>query len=250
MDWNESLKQHIAFAREQLEDKYIILAVCCKGSQNYKLADENSDFDSICLVVPKLSQLAREQQPISTTLVLENGEQMKVKDIRVLVREVIKSWTYWEIFVTDLAYWNPQYICYLSQFESMIEAIAHMASGCVVKSILGEARREYNNTKSPNAAKRNKAAMKVLRFEDMMDAYIQGAKVTDILVQSEAERELLLKVKRGEVDWVHLVEDAMVDMEDTVDVFGKDTSSNYNTMGKLYDLVELILAHCYEGDNL
>lgn len=245
MNWNKSLVEHIKFAQEQLEDKYVILMVCAKGSQNYKLDTEESDFDSICVVIPKLSQLAREQQLISTTLVLSNNEQMKVKDIRVFVKELPKSWTLWETITTELAHWNSQYICYLSQLEDMIEVIAHIAPSCVIKSIFGEARREYNNTKSPDANKRNKAAMKILRFEAMMDAYLKGAKVADILVLPEVERELLLKVKCGEIVWSHWVENAMVDMENKVDIFGRDTTFNYNTMGKLYDLVELIMAQCY-----
>lgn len=241
VNWTDSLQRHYKFAQEELNDKYEIICVSCKGSQNYRLDTENSDFDSICLVAPTIYWLVREPAPISTTLMLPNGEQMKVKDLRTFCREFAKSWNYWEVFTSDYAYWNPHYSDFVNAVRENLNSYATIAPYAVLRSLLGEATREYQNMKNyADPARKNKCAMKVLRFSYFAKDYFNGSKnVEDMVKVSDKVRKHLLEVKEGKVSYATEVEQALHSLEEYValtndDVFGTHT---FNSLMKLCENV-------------
>ena len=211
IDWTGSLQRHVDFAKEELGDKYEIICVSCKGSQNYRLDTEDSDFDSICLVAPTLYWLVREPAPISTTLLLLNGEQMKVKDLRVFCREFAKSWDYWEVFTSDYAYWNPYYSDFVSSMRKNLNSYAKISPYAVLHSLLGVATKEYKNMENyVDHAKKNKCAMKVLYFSYIARDYFNGFKsVEDMLKTTDKIKKHLLGIKAGKVSYSAEVEQAL-----------------------------------------
>ena len=66
---------------------YKFLGIFLYGSQNYGLATEESDVDSIAIVIPTIEDIIL-RKPICKEIIFENGEHCNVKDIR----EVVKEW--------------------------------------------------------------------------------------------------------------------------------------------------------------
>lgn len=237
VNWYEKLLEHMRFVRKRLGDDYYIVCVSCKGSQNYNLADENSDFDSVCLVVPKLHTLMNNLQPLSTTYMFENGEQCKVKDLRVFCKEVIKSWSMWEVFTTEYVSWAPQAEDFKNFMRSHLDDFAYANEHTVARAMLGEATREYNNTHNElfDEAKRNKARMKVLRFNLMMNKFQHKVSARKVLTCDEREREFLLAVKHGQME---NAEKALDELALMYSLCGDD---NKERAAELYDMM---MAEC------
>lgn len=62
-----------------------VLGVFLQGSWNYgeALCDEDSDVDTKCIVLPTFEDFCLGKKPVSTTHVLENGEHLDAKDLRL-----------------------------------------------------------------------------------------------------------------------------------------------------------------------
>ncbi|MBQ5919289.1 MAG: nucleotidyltransferase domain-containing protein [Lachnospiraceae bacterium] len=78
-----------------------LLGVFLYGSQNYGLSTEDSDVDTIAIVLPNEYDLYF-SRPLTKELHLENGEHCVVKDIREILNEFKKqNVNFLEILVTD-----------------------------------------------------------------------------------------------------------------------------------------------------
>lgn len=246
-NWNDSLQHHYESAQEKFGDKYKIVCVSCKGSQNYRLDTEDSDFDSICLVVPTLYWLVREPAPISTTLMLSNGEQMKVKDLRTFCREFAKSWNYWEVFTSDYAYWDDRCSDFVSSMRKNLNTYARITPYTVLQSFLGVAIREYKNMKNYlDPARKNKCAMKVLHFSYFAKDYFNGSKsVEDMVKVADKVREHLLEVKAGKVSYTTEVEQALRSMEELV-TLSNDDEFDQHSFNDLMNLCQSVFETYYK----
>ena len=65
------LKQHYNRVKE---DGYNILFIALQGSQNYDLNDDNSDVDSIAVVLPTLDEISLNQPLVSKNIKLDNND--------------------------------------------------------------------------------------------------------------------------------------------------------------------------------
>lgn len=66
-----------------------VLGLFCYGSQNYHMANPASDVDAYAVVLPSATEFTY-GTPMNQTVSMENGE-VKVKDIRVYARELLKG---------------------------------------------------------------------------------------------------------------------------------------------------------------
>lgn len=109
--------------------------------------------------------------------------------------------------------------------RSHLDDFAYANEYSVARAVLGEAIREYDNTHNEmfDEAKRNKARMKVLRFNLMMNNFQHKVSVKEVLTCNEREREVLLAVKYGQME------------------------NAWERVGKALD--ELVLMRCMCGDN-
>lgn len=237
MNWYESLQRHTSFVLDKLSEEYFVVCVCCKGSQNYGLADENSDFDSVCLVVPKLHTLMVEQKPVSTTLLFPNGEQCKIKDLRMFCKEFMKSWSLWEVFTTEYALWVPQAEDFKNFMRSHLDDFAYANEHSVARAMLGEATREYNNTCNEmfDEAKRKKAQMKVLRFNLMINKFQHKVPAREVLTYNDNERELLLAAKYGQMEDVEKKVETALD--EVALMYSLCDNDNKERAAELYDMM-------------
>jgi hypothetical protein len=60
-----------------------IVCLVLQGSQNYGLADEESDVDSKLLLAPTLDEIIFNKKPVSTTHIRANDEHIDAKDVRL-----------------------------------------------------------------------------------------------------------------------------------------------------------------------
>ena len=81
LDIKKRIKEHFDYV---LNKGYEVFGIYLQGSQNYMLETENSDIDTKCIVIPSLSDIVLNKEPISKTIVLENNEHIDVKDIRIM----------------------------------------------------------------------------------------------------------------------------------------------------------------------
>ena len=86
-----------------------ILGVFCYVSQNYKISTPNSDVDTLAILLPSLEDLCL-KDAVTSTIILPNGEECVVKDIREYARMVKKqNINFLEILFTDYCWINPRY---------------------------------------------------------------------------------------------------------------------------------------------
>lgn len=105
----ERLREHRQAAIEHYPN-HDWFVICVQGSQNYGMADENSDVDSKMLLIPTLEELVLNKPAISHTLILENEEHVDCKDIRDYFKIIRKqNINFMEIFFTDYFIVNPKY---------------------------------------------------------------------------------------------------------------------------------------------
>ena len=103
IDINKRLHEHVLYAINTYNKDWFVL--CLQGSQNYGMADENSDIDSKILLIPSLNDLVLNKAAISHTLEMpDNQEHIDCKDVRDYFKIFRKSnINFVEILFTD--YW-------------------------------------------------------------------------------------------------------------------------------------------------
>ena len=141
-DISAALLEHYNKAKEKFPHT-TILGVFLYGSQNYNIATEDSDVDTIAILIPSFDDLVL-RTPISEEIHFENGEHCVVKDIR----EVVKQWkkqslNYLEILFTKHYILNPQWKEMWNYFVDIKEDIAHMNKNLTIKSIIGQAKHTF-----------------------------------------------------------------------------------------------------------
>jgi predicted nucleotidyltransferase len=86
-----------------------ILGVFVYGSQNYGINTPNSDVDTLAILLPSLEDLCL-KDAVTRTIILSNGEECVVKDIREYAKMVKKqNINFLEILFTDYCWLNPRY---------------------------------------------------------------------------------------------------------------------------------------------
>lgn len=96
---------------EFVQKKYDVFFTALQGSQNYLLADEESDVDTKSIVIPNLRNLIFDKKWVSETLIVEPTEEhADVKDIRAMFDCFRKqNPNFIEILFTPYVSVNPEY---------------------------------------------------------------------------------------------------------------------------------------------
>lgn len=99
-----------------------VLGVFLQGSWNYgdALCDEDSDVDTKCVVLPTFEDFCLGKKPVSTTHVLENGEHLDAKDLRLYMDCFRKqNVNFVEVLFTEYKVVNPKYE---AQWNRLVDA--------------------------------------------------------------------------------------------------------------------------------
>lgn len=190
-DLKQALKEHYdKIAQYYPESK--ILGIFLYGSQNYNIATETSDVDSVAIIVPDMDDLIF-KAPVSKEFHFANGEHCVVKDIR----EIVKMWkkqniNFLEILFTDYFYIQEFYVPFWNNFLDIRDKIVYYDVEKTFNSISGQAKHTYLRNPDNNKIKAN-----ALRMYYFLCAYLSGLPYKDCLTIGW---NLILDVKEGRLD--------------------------------------------------
>lgn len=167
------------------------------GSQNYGLSTENSDVDTIAIVLPNEYDLYF-SKPLTKELHLENKEHCVVKDIREIFNEFKKqNVNFLEILVTKYKWVNPIYSERWAMFAyTWTDAIVHYDMARAVKSICGQGKHTLHQALNKDTLDGKKAAnaMKMLAY---LNKYIDNRPFEECIVASGSEKQYIMDLKTG-----------------------------------------------------
>ena len=178
-DVNMALLEHMGEAQKWLKEsdrEADILGVFLYGSQNYNFADDASDVDTECIVVPSLKELCL-NQPVSTEHELPNGEHVAIKDIRLAFKHLRKqNIDDVQLLFTDFYWINPKYADLWEQFLTYRNQIAFGDPYQAVKTI-GYQIRDKIKTMGTNP----KVLANCIRLDYFIEKYKEGADYLDCI---------------------------------------------------------------------
>lgn len=117
---------------------YRKFGIVLMGSQNYGLADDESDIDTKMIVLPSLEELALNKPPLSHLKVQPNNEHTDLKDVRLFINSYIKqNPNMLETLYTEYLYINPMYQEFWNELTMEKEAIVRLDEKRAVNAMIG-----------------------------------------------------------------------------------------------------------------
>ena len=194
-----SLIHHKEEVLKHLQCESQLVGVFLYGSQNYNLATENSDVDTVAIVLPTTKELYF-NKPVTKEIHLDNGEHIVVKDIREFMNMLRKqNLNFMEVLFTKFYYINPLYQNLWNLFLVNRERIARYNPELAVKSITGQILHTLNQAFNSFEGKKYANALKMYYFlEKYLNLQLNYA---DIIIPTKEEKELILKYKNNEINF-------------------------------------------------
>ena len=204
------LLQHLYEAQKNYPDKDWFV-ICLQGSQNYGIADLDSDIDSKMLILPTLKDLVLNYKAISHTLEMpDNKEHIDIKDTREYFKIFRKSnINFVEILFTDWYLTNPMYTDLWLELRRFREELARINPYAAISCMKGMAseklhalcheypsRMEYINKFGYDP----KQLSHLIRIKYFIVEYVKGEEYKNCIYPKDEEfRRYLLDVKRNGV---------------------------------------------------
>ena len=199
------LREHLDKVEETYDNSWFV--ICLQGSQNYGIADEESDIDSKCLVIPTAEELVFNKKPISHTLVMENDEHCDVKDIREYFKIVRKSnINFVEIFFTDWYIVNPRYSDLWKELRDNAEIIARINPYRACAAMRGMAYEKYHALEHEYPSRMHmiekfgydpKQLSHLMRIEYFFNKFLWRSSYRDCIRLNGSAQEKIYEVKRN-----------------------------------------------------
>lgn len=197
------LQEHLDYALKVYpHNDWFVIAL--QGSQNYNLADEQSDIDSKLILFPNLDDLIIEKKQRSHTLVLPNEEHIDVKDIRAYFDTFFKqNINFVEILFTKYYIVNENYQNEWNLLRKNAERLARVNEYSAIKCMVGMCHQKLKDfTNGTITTKHNvlkygydsKQLLHILRIKKFLEDYINDVPYKDAIVCKN--REYLLDIKR------------------------------------------------------
>ena len=174
-----------------------LLGVFLYGSQNYGLSTENSDVDTIAIVLPNEYDLYF-SKPLTKELHLENGEHCIVKDIREIFNEFKKqNVNFLEILVTKYKWVNPIYSEKWAMFTYYwTDVIVRYDTTRAVKSICGQGKHTLRQALNKDTLDGKKAA-NAIKMLVYLNKYIDNYPFVECIVASGYAKQYIMDLKTG-----------------------------------------------------
>lgn len=116
-----------------------------QGSQNYGLSTEKSDVDTKLLVMPSFEDLALNNQPLSTTRVMEDNSHLDIKDARLYLDTLKKqNVNFIELLFTGYYVTNDLYAKSWNKLINKREDIARYSRKRTMMAMCGIAHNKAN----------------------------------------------------------------------------------------------------------
>lgn len=174
-----------------------------QGSQNYGLDYDLSDIDTKAIVLPSLKDVVLNNQPISTTEILENNEHCDVKDIRLMFKNFKKqNINFLEILFTPYVYIKEDYLEEFNLLRAAAEDIVRYDEVIAIKAMAGMAYEKFKAMEHPYPTIIDKIEKygydakqlhHIVRMREFMERYIKGERFKECL--NAQHKEYLMKIK-------------------------------------------------------
>ena len=175
-----------------------IIGIFLRGSQNYGLANENSDVDSVVLVFPSKEDFIMNKQAINYTI--DDGDnKIQVLDIRLFFHQLRKSSpNCLELMFTKYYHLNLDYSLFWENIVSKREEIAYLDKNRLMQSLRGFV---CTNTKQFKNVidKQHKKGYQILRIWEQVCGIVNG-KTYEESLQSKFIVTKMLKNKEIPAD--------------------------------------------------
>lgn len=199
-----SLERHLG---ELQKRGYEVVAIMLQGSQNYGLAEYSdeymSDVDSKAIVLPSFKDFVTGKTPASTTIVLDNGEHIDTKDIRIMFDMLKKeNISYIELLFTKWRIVNPKYAKLIQPLWDHRATIAAYNTNQFVRCIAGMSmeKRKALCHPYPNLIEKiekygfdGKQLSHCVRLNEFLEKYINNLDIEDCYQTSKREELMNLK---------------------------------------------------------
>ena len=193
MDVKTRVREHYEIAKTVVPEE-LIVGCFLYGSQNYNMADENSDVDTKVLVVPSLADVVCARRPLSFEYHCENGEHINFVDVREFVHQLLKqNPNSLEILFTDHFIINPPFNGVWYFIWSRREDFARINPHKAVNTMRHMANANYHQMMKGEFDHKKLATM--IRLEKAISDYILDCKYEHVLKSDQAN--FFLRVKRG-----------------------------------------------------
>lgn len=192
----ESIEKHKQEVLKHVENEKQILGIFLYGSQNYMLDTEESDVDTIAIILPTERELYFEK-PVTKEIHLDNGEHIVMKDIREYIRMLKKqNLNFLEILFTKYSWINPKYKPTWDCFVIHKERLARYDNKKAIKSAIGQIE---NTLKQAAETIDNEKYSKALKMYFFLQKFSHRLlfPYEKIIIPSEMERQAILNYKTG-----------------------------------------------------
>ena len=200
----EHLEEAMKFMGVDMSQIFGIVNV---GSQNYGLDTQDSDVDTRVITIPSIEDIALNKKPISTTMKLENGEQITIVDYRLWMKQLCKqNINSLESLFAKVSIINGNYMDIWSKLEGLGERISHLNMGKTVLAAcsLGLHKYNYIHRAYPSNEKLiakfgydPKSLATMFRVKDFVERYLAGETFEKCLIP--IEKEHIKQIKLGKV---------------------------------------------------
>ena len=176
-----------------------VLGVFLYGSQNYNLATENSDVDTVAIIVPTFSDLCL-RSPISKELNIDE-EHCNVKDIREYMKMIRKqNINFTETLFTEYCWVNPKYKTIWDLFTSQKNNLVQIDPDRAIIAAYHQAENTFKqllNLEDNDKISIGKKFVNTYRLIDFCYKFYNGKDFLSCIQQTGKNRERLLKIKAG-----------------------------------------------------
>ena len=248
----ERVREHWEDAKKLYPEDRIV-CLCLQGSQNYYLADAESDVDTKLLLVPTLDEIIFNKKPVSTTHVRENDEHIDAKDIRLYWQCFRKgNPNFVEVLFTDYYIVNSMYADLWEEMRSKRELVARVNPLVAAKAMMGMVQEKFHAMEHRYPSRAHivdkfgydpKQLQHLIRMSWFLETYVYDeCCYKDILTLDYTDngqvgmRTWLLDVKRGReydleqarvvaADWLKRAEHALTHAKEIYDGVEDETIS-------------------------
>lgn len=201
-------------------NEYEILFLALQGSQNYNLDDENSDVDSIAVVLPKYDDLILGNFIETKTYIMPNNEHVDIIDLRTIKNFWIKQNTHFlQILFTDYKLINRKYRDLIELLYNLNEDIAKINYKHLFHNIKGLSQQCHKTYQDifEDSLYNGKKAYHIIRFNYLLTNLYNGLSYKESLCTFPEEVYMIInKIKRKIYDFKEARKFIEMCYEDTI----------------------------------
>lgn len=207
---------------------YKVVYIALKGSQNYNLDREDSDYDAVAVVYPTLEVLIDCGPKFSYTYVLRDGSRIVVKDVSSFLHDITKGFVgELELLTTPFALGDKDFFSLLDRhakiiFETNVRSFQKNLKNMVgkINLFLKTPGKEYIEEVATYGYRR-KNLLTLKRLLILYKNYLSSVPFYDMYICTDEERKELLDYYYNPIPEDEALREATKVTEELVDLIDK-----------------------------